>query len=303
MICIIVAGKIKPMDMIWIIGEDFVENSARRCFAHIGKEDSFTHSKFGIKIFAAKSLNSGFRTTIARVRNCLANALSEIATPLPKILFIMLEDDVIKDVRSGEGLPHIYGRCVEWLHHEVHKMLAAHNDFLPANARRDVYVTWVLPSRHINYANDGKREFFSECIENVVEINNEKNFALAIKQSWDQYDPSIFLYDSQRYSGEGLNWLWRAFDRTVWYANVWVNKTEQRKIIEQNNQRAAANVAPTAATTSFRRGGRGNIRGRGGNGQGGNFYYANKSYFNKFGKNQWKAKLPPPPPSRHQDDD
>ena len=284
---ILFTARVQPFDTIWVIGEDFVENSIRRCFIQLKPDDTFTHTKFGIRAFASKSINSGFRTTIARVRNCLANALSEIVTPLPKIIFVMLEDDVIKDVKDNNGLPHIYGRCVEWLHHEIRKLLAAHNDLLPQNARRETYVTWVLPSRHMNYSNDGKRELFADCIESVVELHNERSFAMGIKQNWDPYDPSIYLYECQRFTSEGLSRLWRAFDRTVWYANVWVNKTEHRKVTEMNNQRANASNFPSERG-HFRRGGR---RQRGGY----HSYYGNKSYYTKFGKSKSFSKLPPPP--------
>ena len=262
-----------------------MEDSARRCYTQ-KPEDMYTHGKFGLKIFASKSFNSGFRTTIARVRNCLAQALLEVATPLPKILFIFLEDDVIKDIRENDGLPHIYRRCIEWLHHEIHKLLAAHNDHLPNNAKREVFVTWVLPSRHMNYANDGKCELFADCIKNVIQINNEKSLALAIKQSWDQYDPSVYLYDCQRYSAEGLNRLWKAFDRTVWYANICVGKIENRKLQDQTGH-ANQQLNHFSSGTRGRPGYRGRGRGR--------TYYGNKKFYTKFGKHHEMAKLPPPP--------
>ena len=278
--------KIKPSDNIWIIGEDFVEETARRCFAVKSADDIFTPTKFGVRIFACKSFNSPFRTCIARIRNALAFALREVVTPLPKIIFIVIEDDIIKDVKQDFGLPHIYGRCIEWLHHECRKMLAAHNDALPQNARRDVYVTWVLPSRHMNYQNDGKRELFAQCIEEIVEIHNERTFALGFKQNWDPYDPSIFIYDSQLYSGEGIHRLWSSFDRTVWYANVWVDKTEHKKVSDLAQQRLQTSMVNTR--------GRGQPNSRGGRGR--NTYYGRKRYYSKFGK--FQKPLPPPPPPR-----
>ena len=201
--------KIQPHDTIWLIGEDFVEETARRCFV-MKKEDAefFTHTKFGVKCFGSNSFRSCFLTTIVRVRNNLANALKEIVTPIPKMVFIMLEDDVVKELGDVEGLPHIYGRCIEWLHHEIRKQISAHIDALPKRAQREPYIVWILPSRHMNYCNDSRRELFAECIENILQVHDNKTFALPLKQNWDQYDPSIFLYDSQRYSASGLDRLW-----------------------------------------------------------------------------------------------
>ena len=159
--------------------------------------------------------------------------------------------------------------------HEVRKLLAGHNDALPQRAKRDVYVTWILPSRHMNYKNDRLRETLANAMTNIVEIHNERNLTLGFKQNWDQYDPSIFFHDSQRYSTEGLNRFWKAFDRTVWYANVLINKAENRKISDQNNQRGGN--PPQQPHGGFR-------GGRGG-------YFARKKQFNKFSKRT----LPPPP--------
>ena len=242
-----IAGKITAVETIWIIGEDFVEGSARRCFTQKNDEEFFTHTKFDIKVFASKSFNSHFLTTVARIRNNLAMALLNVVTPMPKIIFIMPEDDIIKEIRTSKdetlqylvhtqdvtGLTHVLGRNIEWLLHEVRKLLAAHNDALPKKAQKNCNVVWVLPSRHMNYANDLMREILGNCIESIVEIHNERNFALSLKQNWDQYDPSIYFSDSQRYSNEGLNRLWRAFDRTVWYANVLITKNENRKFLNK----------------------------------------------------------------------
>ena len=223
------------------MGEDFVENSGRRCFSQVTDQELFSHTKFDIKILSSKSFGSSFLTTVARVRNTVARALIEIVTPLPKVLFVMLEDDVIKEVKASrdpavresfnnqqEDLIHIFGRNVEWLFHEIRKLISAHNDALPNRARGDTTVVWVLPSRHMNYANDNLRGMFGACIQNLVEIHNENNLALSLRQNWDPHDPSIFFFESQRYSTEGLNRFWKSFDRLVWYANVIINKAQHK---------------------------------------------------------------------------
>ena len=222
-------------------------------------------------------------------------ALLEVVTPLPKFLFIMLEDDIIKELKHSrnetiryltETRPHdlvlIMGRNVEWLYHEIRKLLAGHNDALPKKARKEVTIVWTLPTRHMNYANDHLREILGSCIENLVEVYNDKNIALHLKQNWDQFDPSIFFFDSQRYSTDGLNRLWRSFDRTVWYANILVQKLETKKSQE-------ATQRPFGNTGQPMRGGANAYRGS----QSKN-YFAKKRFYTKFGKYQ-KRNLPPPP--------
>ena len=290
--------KIRAVETIWVLGEDFVENSARRCFSQVMDQELFTHTRFDVKIFATKSFNSSFLTTVSRVRNSLANALQEVVTPLPKLLFIMLEDDVIKEVNAStnqavqkamretpQDLVYIFGRSIEWLFHEVRKMIEAHNDSLPPRARRNINVIWVMPSRHMNYRNDEFRGMFGACLQNLMEIHNVRNYALQLKQNWDPYDPSIFFFDSQRYSTEGLNRLWRAFDRTVWYANVLVNKGMQKNVFDNLTKREDGG-AHAGQPVRFQN------RGSGRRGRGGHGYFANKRYYSRFSK---KKSLPPPP--------
>ena len=275
-----------------------MDESGRRCFAHVTDEDLFVHSKFDVKIISARSFNSYLLTTAARVRNAMAQALADTVTPVPKLIFIMLEDDVIKQVRNfknPDDLAHIYGRNIEWLFHETRKMIAGHLDALPLKARREPYIVWVLPTRHMNYANDYKREIFGKVMENIVEIHNEKNLALGFRQNWDRFDPSIFYYDSQRYSDEGLSRVWKAFDRTVWYANVLVDKAEYRKNAEKNGslQRNLNNNQGGVIQNTFQP--RGGTRGRGTfrSAQRGNSYFAHKKQYSKAGRTA--RRMPPPP--------
>ena len=214
----------------------------------------------------------------------------------------MLEDDLIKELKNSRNevirnayeykpadLIHVLGRNIEWLHHEVRKLLAGHNDSLPAKAKRDVDIVWVLPTRHMNYRNDHFREILSGCIENLVEIHNEHNYALPLKQNWDQYDPSIYFSDSQRYSTEGLNRLWRAFDRTVWYATITIAKQEAKKANE---------IAQQRAQNQNQRGGFNRASYRGvARGSTGRNYFAKKPYYTKFSKINKKRMPPPPPPN------
>ena len=255
------------------------------CFIQRNDEEYFTHDKFGIRCFASKRFGSSFLTAIARIRNSFAQALKEVVTPVPKLVFFMLEDDVIKELGDQDGLPHLYGRCIEWLYHEVRKLVAAHLDALPNNAKREPYLVWILPTRHMNYANDAKRELFADCLQNIAEVNDVRNLALPLKQNWDQYDPSIFMFDSQRYSASGLDRLWKAFDRTVWYANILITKNENKKPGENNPQRNSVTAG----------GSRGRfIKRNFTSGQNPPGYYANKRKFSKYGKNTKMFKLPDP---------
>ena len=120
---------------------------------NLNAEDSYLHANFGVKYLISKEIGSAFTGVAARIRNSMALALREIVTPLPKLIFVVLEDDLICDLYTPDEVEvHIkYGKICNWLCNEFRKMIAGHVDALPPNARRNVHIIWLLPTYHINY--------------------------------------------------------------------------------------------------------------------------------------------------------
>ena len=147
-------------------------------------ENSYTHAIYEVKTFSSNDFNSGLLTTMARVRNSVARALRDVVTPLPKMLVIVLEDDVIRNVPRIDRVCILYKRCLNWIFNEIRKMLDGHNDSLPPKAKRKVNIVWIAPSDHIHYENRKNRCIFAETMKQVS-ASFDSNHTLELKQVWD----------------------------------------------------------------------------------------------------------------------
>ena len=128
--------KVKGLDSIWLIGENFADSTVRQYFMTLNEENSYTHAIYEVKVFTCNSFRSDFVTTTARVRNNLATAFKTIVTPLPKMIVIVLEDDLRKSIKRKDRVERIYTKGMKWLFNEVRKMLDGHNDSLPKKAKK-----------------------------------------------------------------------------------------------------------------------------------------------------------------------
>ena len=162
------------------------------------------------------------------MRNSVARALTEITTPLPKMAVFVLEDDVIRDIPRMDRVKVIYKRGLSWLFNEVRKMFDGHNDSLPSKAKRKVNIIWVVPSDHINYENRNNRKIFGEMIKQVAKTF-DCNHALELKQVWDPEDYNLYLRNEHRFSQQGTALLWKAVDRTIWFADTIIYKANEKE--------------------------------------------------------------------------
>ena len=110
------------------------------------------------------------------------------------------------------------------------KWLAGHNDALPTNARRLVHVIWVLPTFHKNYPNNEKRKIFANALVTKSKLQ-EKQHAFELRQLWEPEDNNIFLKTEKRFSSFGIDTFFKAFDRTVMFANSVANKSKGTAVI------------------------------------------------------------------------
>ena len=115
--------KIKPLDTVWVVGDEFLDEHFY-ALRNMSPNDVFILANFGVSFLTSKKLGSSFDSAAARVRNSLAVKLRETVTPLPKMIFFLLEDDVIRDLfRPQESEVWIkYNRICNWLCNEVRKM-------------------------------------------------------------------------------------------------------------------------------------------------------------------------------------
>ena len=256
MITIIFTGRIRGHDHLWIIGDDFVckDNMAETQFARKEESTSFSTKTFDIHIQATDSFNSNNENVPSRLRNALYHAFNKTWV-LPKIIVMILEDDVIKyykkkadrhDLSMDETqCRETYERCLKWLMSECRKFAATiREDILPSRAKRQDWPNflWILPSLHKNYTNRKYRRIFSETIKKVARPQ-DNTFTLELKQVWDENDGNLYLWPDKRYSQAGYISYWTAVDRTVRVCNSIINRSEFSKLVEKYNNAEA--VQPT----------------------------------------------------------
>ena len=184
-----------------------------------------------MEYLTSNSFHSKFKNTIARIRHSIAMALKTIVTPLPKMIVIVLEDDLIYELKDrSEQLTFAYGRQIEWLLHEIRKLISAHNDALPKKAKRKVNIIWILPAEHVAFSqlNAANRQLLRLCIKRVT-AQFDANHALELRQMWDKTDASLYLRLEKRFTPAGLTRLWKSVDRAIWFADTLIYKANEKE--------------------------------------------------------------------------
>ena len=222
------------MDSIWIVGDQFVSTTYDSTIKRFTAEDSFVQGHYEVKFLTAAN-NTNYTSVIGRVCNSIAQALATIVTPLPKMIFIILEDDVInhvqhkravdKNLQPRDPVTLIYNKLTKWLANKICKMLDAHNDALPPKAEQAVHVIWLLSSDHVNYGNVYQRNDFKGSIIKTTKFQ-ERHHAFELRQGWDKEDTSLFLQAQNRFTSNGIMTYWRAVDKVIMFSDAVVNRAK-----------------------------------------------------------------------------
>ena len=212
--------------MVWIIGDDFVENSVEQYFMKMPEDDSYTKQHYDVKYVASAYAKSNHKSTIGRLRNNVAFAIKNFVN-LPKIIVVILEEDVIKRITQNKNLKYLYDRYIKWLSNEIRKMIMTQNDFLPKKGQRDPQILLVKPTQHVNYKNNAKRQLFGDSLTDQTD-SLLHNCVLQLKQEWDPEDLGLYLHEQQRFTSPGLYNFWRAIDRTIKFCSAVLNANSSK---------------------------------------------------------------------------
>ena len=212
----IATGRIKAQKRLWVIGGDFVADTAHINLRLADPATTYTTRNYDVDVTASKQFNSNNPSLLSRLRNSLAHALNACSI-LPHRVVIVLEDELINDAKADENnMLKDYSRRVKWLMSEYRKLIDAVKDYLPPNAKvegRPKFI-WVMPTRHKNYMNNYSRRKFGQALEAQAKLV-ENNVALRIVQKWDYEDGNLFLFDEQRLTYDGKTELWKGVDKTI----------------------------------------------------------------------------------------
>ena len=111
----------------------------------------------------------------------------------------------------------------EWLVKEYNKLLELYKDYLPTKAKKlgYPYFLWMSPPTHKYFSNftNFKRDRQGHCLATVAKLQSN-NSVLDMVKVWDPQDGISVLYDSTRFTSQGLTNYWLSIDSAIRFWNT-----------------------------------------------------------------------------------
>ena len=242
----------KAYDTIWIVGDEFVSKSGVQHFIN-SKVDNIKNGhmlhNFDVKLYVSGKFSSNNRSALSRIRNCVVKAINENYL-LPKIIVMVVDCDILSDVQFDHyGISVLLGMINEWLCSEIHKVIWAYKDKLPAKAVKDNYphILWIEPPLHKNFRNNDKCKKFVSSLDGVIKKLYSSDMTIfQMRKIWDYEDSILFLANQQRFTVEGHTRYWQAIDHLVKLWDTFLSKKKK----PQKVQNGAAAVTVQKSTVN-----------------------------------------------------
>ena len=94
---------------------------------------------------------------------------------------------------------------------------------MPKCAKHDhkPHVLWIaLPThKYFGQSNNRKRERQSEILSTTVKVHDDMSVLKMVKE-WDPDNSNFYIYDSDRFTSEGLYHYWASVDSAIHYWDV-----------------------------------------------------------------------------------
>ena len=217
------AGYIKGLEKIWILGDEFANETVEQHFKGIKDEHckfaTFTYDSYEVREYVSSKHTSHIRSVIARTRNNLIRAINDQGA-LRKLIVMVQDDDIIKylEGETAEDVKIQIRPIMKWLVREIEKAILAFKDFLPNKAKRhhQPHVLWMKPPVHTNFGNSWNmlREEVGVALREVTESKINMS-CLPMLKIWDPEDQNAFRYESYRFTSEGLRKYWLSIDSAI----------------------------------------------------------------------------------------
>ena len=198
-------------------------------------DESFTKNSFEITTSTNNRFSEWNNAVMSRLRNALVSTIQK-STVVPKLIVVILEDDVIKKVKLEGDVSYVYGRAIHWLLSEFRKLIEIMLEMLPQKSKRDEhpYVLWIMPTRHRDYKNDIQREKFNEKLMSISKLYHN-NFTLELKQLWRKDESLLYNKNENKLTSYGLKTFWRSVDRTIKFCNSIIDRITAKKLLQRIN--------------------------------------------------------------------
>ena len=148
-----------------------------------------------------------------------------------------MDDDLVCDLNSL-GFPTQVDIITRWLVREVKRAIDAYKDYLPEKAKHDYepQIIWIAPPMHKHFgdANNRRRAKHDEILHEVI-LTQPKMVYLKMLKEWDYHNGKLYIYDSDRFTSEGLYKYWESIDAAIRYwdmalHNKIAKKTPTKKV-------------------------------------------------------------------------
>ena len=188
--------------------------------------------------FIADSKDSGDYNTASRIRNLLADAISDKLL-LPKFIVMVLDDDIIEYFNyDGKGTTEQLGRIINWIMSEHEDIIKGYKAELPARALKANYpqLIWIEAPYHKNFKNNESREIFNKIVSKTTH-KCDFTTTLQLKKIWNEENRGLYLRDEDRYTSDGYTAYWQAVDRTVKFADTILFRKITRPPVQKRDDR------------------------------------------------------------------
>ena len=191
-------------------------------------------------VFDKKLLNNTTENNrLVRITNSLIKAMKDEAA-VPKILVVVLEDDIIRYVNFNDyRVTTLFGRVIEFLSTTVRQVIDQFKEqYLPTRAKKEQYpmIIWITPTIHMHYRNNNLCRKFANEMESQVPTNHH---AFCSDVLWNSQSPAVVNDMTGKMIPAGIRRYWHAVDRLIRYANTYFFDSVQE---EQNDVNSAGDT-------------------------------------------------------------
>ena len=243
------AGKIKAINQLWLIGDEFADRSYLENFKHAkAAEDTnqlYCVENFDILTYTTTQYSSSVRNVLARFRLLIAKAISD-NTLLPKLILIVPDDDIICQSKVSsegvEGFKYIMSSLIE----KIHRLITGYKTKLPKSQfktgshtscgfchQRTGISTTIQTGRDLQWP-------WNKYLQITITAIVPSNCALRLKNVWDEHDTDLYYQDQGRFTQKGLHTYWEAIDAAV---KFWGRTFSDIMLKKQKKNAFKSNVA------------------------------------------------------------
>ena len=136
---------------------------------------------------------------------------------MPICIVMVLDDNLVAQLPS-QGFEIIAEDLTHWLIRETRHALETYRDYLPHKAKCDHFphVLWILPPVHkfFGKGNNRCREKQGQLLQKIAQTYPDMSTLHMLKE-WDLQNANLYLYDSDRFTDEGLAKYWALIDAAI----------------------------------------------------------------------------------------